>query len=652
MTTLTRNIERITINQIRTDGGTQARADLNDDTVAQYAEDMQDGATFPAIILYYDGDHYWLADGFHRLAAAKKNGQDDIAAEIRLGARRDAVLHAVGANAQHGLRRSRADKRRAVLMLLQDEEWSQWSNRQIARKARVSEKTVRNYRDKLSAENPQIAPKTRKVQRNGQTYTMAIDDIGAQDNNEKRPEPPPTHMPEIWELENEIWDWLTKFDDKLAPMENVRNHYMGLAWDQITEKLRKAGKRYKRGDLKQAVNNVYDQLQEKRADYPEWDASNFDPYIPNQPTFGGELVCPNCHQRSINWKGDNTGHCDNCENRVMVSQKRGKDQYLTEKQARKEEKSELPSSYTLWPADLDPNHCPDCSATRNQLRDLNWYSDEYGKCLHCATSVLKRGDEQGYYLAKDKNGAKILLPAIQEWTRETDTNATTLKEMAENPADPLRQTLYLWLKNDGRSPLMEMGNALILLANDDEPKPAAKPEEIDGDEWYTPEWLIDMARQVMGEIDLDPASSDAAQEVVNAYRYYTKKRDALTINWLGRHNGPHIYPARVWLNPPYSHPLIGQFVDKLLEQVEEEYVGEWMLLTNNNTETEWWHRAAAAADAICFFRSRIFFWRPGREDSSPRQGQTLFYFGENVDRFRDVFSEKGIVIEVGHDHPD
>ena len=68
--------------------------------------------------VFFDGEVYWLADGFHRCHAAIAAGIEEIAAEAREGGRRDAILHAVGANATHGRPRTNEDRRRAVLMLL------------------------------------------------------------------------------------------------------------------------------------------------------------------------------------------------------------------------------------------------------------------------------------------------------------------------------------------------------------------------------------------------------------------------------------------------------------------------------------------------------------------------------------------------------
>ncbi|MEM5838726.1 ParB N-terminal domain-containing protein, partial [Pediococcus acidilactici] len=115
------------LNQISRDGGTQSRAEINYSVVEEYVEAFREGATFPPVTVYYDGESYWLADGFHRVQAVEAAGIERIAADVRQGTRRDAVLHSVGANACHGLRRTNVDKQRAVETLLQDEEWGEWS---------------------------------------------------------------------------------------------------------------------------------------------------------------------------------------------------------------------------------------------------------------------------------------------------------------------------------------------------------------------------------------------------------------------------------------------------------------------------------------------------------------------------------------------
>ena len=135
----------IKIDLIR-DGGAQMRVEMSEQTITDYAEEMAGGTVFPPVIVYYDGDAYWLADGFHRVEAARKIGRESIDAEIREGTDRDAILNGIGANARHGLRRTQADKRHAVESLLRDPDWSKWSDRHVAKVANVDHKTVGKIR--------------------------------------------------------------------------------------------------------------------------------------------------------------------------------------------------------------------------------------------------------------------------------------------------------------------------------------------------------------------------------------------------------------------------------------------------------------------------------------------------------------------------
>lgn len=167
---------------IASDGATQPRAQISESVVSDYAEDMRNGAKFPPVVVFYDGTNYWLADGFHRCAAADAAGLESVLAEVRQGTQRQAILHSVGANGNHGFRRSNADKRRAVTTLLNDEEWSAWSDTEIARRCGVTHPFVAGLRPKVSCNNSKIdptAPATRKVTRNGKTYEMDTSKIGA-----------------------------------------------------------------------------------------------------------------------------------------------------------------------------------------------------------------------------------------------------------------------------------------------------------------------------------------------------------------------------------------------------------------------------------------------------------------------------------------
>jgi hypothetical protein len=161
----------LALKTIRTDGGTQPRAALDQDRVAEYADDMARGDEFPPVTAFYDGADYWLADGFHRYHARAAH-HPDIEVEVRQGTRRDAILHSVGANASHGMRRTNEDKRRAVLTLLGDPEWSQWSDREIARLCAVSDRFVNGLRPQAPSANRSQIEQPRTVSRGSSTYRM------------------------------------------------------------------------------------------------------------------------------------------------------------------------------------------------------------------------------------------------------------------------------------------------------------------------------------------------------------------------------------------------------------------------------------------------------------------------------------------------
>ena len=164
------------LDQIRTNGGTQSRVELNQETVAEYAQAFTAGASFPPVVVFFDGANYWLADGFHRYFGARDAGESAIDAEIITGTQRDAVLYSLKANATHGLRRTNADKRKAVETLLKDAEWATWSDRKIAEVCGVSHELARQVRGAIC--HPLTDSPTRTVERNGKTYEQNTANIG------------------------------------------------------------------------------------------------------------------------------------------------------------------------------------------------------------------------------------------------------------------------------------------------------------------------------------------------------------------------------------------------------------------------------------------------------------------------------------------
>lgn len=150
------------------------------------------------------------------------------------------------------------------------------------------------------------------------------------------------------------------------------------------------------------------------------------------------------------------------------------------------------------------------------------------------------------------------------------------------------------------------------------------PNTSGNNEWYTPPWVLDLARGVLGgEFDLDPASSAIANQTVRATRFFTQEDDALTRAWYG---------DRVWMNPPYSAGLFPKFANKLIFHRLNEHIESAAVLTNNTTESAAGQLLLGYADAVLFLNKRIRFLGPdGKPGESPRFGQMMCFFGEDLD---------------------
>lgn len=120
----------VPLSDISFDAGTQVRAAINEDVVTQYAERMTDGDVFPPVVLFHDGNRYYMGDGFHRAMAAQRNGLSEIPSDIRPGTKADALWFALGANKDHGARLTHKDKQHAVQIAL--EAWPNKLHREIA----------------------------------------------------------------------------------------------------------------------------------------------------------------------------------------------------------------------------------------------------------------------------------------------------------------------------------------------------------------------------------------------------------------------------------------------------------------------------------------------------------------------------------------
>jgi hypothetical protein len=158
---------RLPIDALRLDGGTQPRGLINYPVVEEYRDEMAAGASFPPVVVFYDGRDYWLADGFHRTSAAQEARQSEIECDVRQGTREDAVWFSCSANQGHGLRRSNADKRRAVETALRLRGGE--SDRAIAEHCGVSAQFTGDVRRQLSTADSSSGVK--RIGRDGKTRT-------------------------------------------------------------------------------------------------------------------------------------------------------------------------------------------------------------------------------------------------------------------------------------------------------------------------------------------------------------------------------------------------------------------------------------------------------------------------------------------------
>ena len=165
-------------------------------------------------------------------------------------------------------------------------------------------------------------------------------------------------------------------------------------------------------------------------------------------------------------------------------------------------------------------------------------------------------------------------------------------------------------------------------------QPAHVSQSTGENEWYIPEKYIIAAKAVMGDIDVDPASSEIANQIITAKKYHTIEDNGLTKSWEGR----------VWMNPPYAQPLIVEFSEAFVEKYKNGEIKEACVLINNATETTWLQILLNICSQICFIKGRIkFIDIDGKASGAPLQGQLILYFGNNSKEFNNKFSEFGVI---------
>jgi hypothetical protein len=151
-------------------------------------------------------------------------------------------------------------------------------------------------------------------------------------------------------------------------------------------------------------------------------------------------------------------------------------------------------------------------------------------------------------------------------------------------------------------------------------------------EYYTPQFIIEAARQTMGGIDLDPASSTQANERVRAAHIYTIEDDGLSQPWFGR----------VWLNHPFGRGRNRVWIEKAITEYTLRRVTEMCCITFACTSEQWFRPLLSYPQ--CYLFPRINYILPtGQLKKGVTKGSVVSYFGPNLQKFREAFEGFGTV---------
>ena len=244
----------------------------------------------------------------------------------------------------------------------------------------------------------------------------------------------------------------------------------------------------------------------------------------------------------------------------------------------------------------------------------------HSELLEGARFTLEKAMRVGELLTGIKGGMKHgeWLPWLEKNVPFTRATAANYMRLHENKEKCKR--------------LLHLEDAYRLLGGGSKPHVSHNAGQ---NEWYTPVEYVEAAREVMGEIDCDPASSKIANKTVQAKVFFSKEQDGLGKDWVGN----------VWMNPPYAQPLVDRFSEVMTWKFENGEVKQACILVNNATETEWFQRMLKQASAVCFITGRIHFIDPeGKPSGAPLQGQCVLYLGKAVGKFGKEFGKFGKVL--------
>jgi hypothetical protein len=207
-------MKTINILDIRIDGGTQPRQEINYEVVKDYAELMREGVKFPPITVFFDGAVYWLADGFHRYHGYKSNATATIEAEVINGSVDDAEEYSFTVNGGRGNDLTRDDKKAIIRrMLLKKERYGTWSQERIAKHVHVSPMFVSRVKASMEIKDE---PKVKKFIKDGVEKEMNVSNIGkkAKEKPTKPTKPDVAPYDEKEDKIRELSEVITQLDEE------------------------------------------------------------------------------------------------------------------------------------------------------------------------------------------------------------------------------------------------------------------------------------------------------------------------------------------------------------------------------------------------------------------------------------------------------
>jgi len=256
---------------------------------------------------------------------------------------------------------------------------------------------------------------------------------------------------------------------------------------------------------------------------------------------------------------------------------------------------------------------------------------------HAAEIRLRAARKAGWFLGKLKRniggdrkstpdvGRRSEYAQVLERTGTTRQDASRWQTIAE-----AKEELFEHLMAEAKEAANELTTAGLLMAiKSGKWHPMLSSGE---DNWWTPKKYIDAAREVMGGIDLDPASCAEANKIVRAAKYYDEKTNGIDKIWEGR----------IFLNPPYG-TAGPEFIEKFIHDFDSTFHEGIILVNSRATDADWFQPMFNGV--ICFTDHRIDFNSPAEKKTSSTHGSCFIYFGPNEKKFAETFAQFGNVVK-------